>query len=429
MIKNSLLPADTFIIFNKTVLTDNDRKLLIMLYQPIIGALPISLYFTLWSYLDKLEEKSTEWTHHHLMTSMRIRLDDILSARTKLEAIGLLKTYVKKGNINSFIYELYSPLSASEFINNPILGVTLYNNVGTSEYEKIVNYFKVPRIITKDYEEITSHFSDVFEPTNISNFDNLVGDIKKKRTNKLEFSTNIDLNNVISMIPEEILNYKGITKDTKELIYKIAFIYNFDEERMSELIRNSINMKKNIDKTLLRENARRFYQFENSGRLPSLIYRNQPEYLRKPTGDNSKKAKIIYQFETTSPYDFICSKYNGIKPSKSEIDLLEYLLLDMDLKPGVVNVLIDYVLKINNNKLTKKFVETIAAQWAKSKVETVEAAMNLAEREYKSRNNYINKKQNKKLEQTPSWFDKNISENKASEEEINEIKDMLKEFK
>ena len=427
--KASLLPADTFTVFNKTILTENDRKLLIMLYQPIIGTLSISLYFTLWSYLDKLEVKSSEWTHHHLMTSMRVRLDEIAEARTKLEAIGLMKTFIKKGNINNFVYELYSPLSAHEFINNPILGITLYNNVGDTEYEKIISYFKTPRIITKDYEEITSHFSDVFEATNISNFDNLVEDIKRKRKNKLEINNKIDINNVFSLIPEEILNYKSVTKETKEFINKISFIYNFDEERMSELIRNSINIKKNIDKTLLRDNARRYYQFENSGRLPSLIYRNQPEYLRKPLGDNSKKAKIIYQFETTSPYDFLCSKYNGTKPSNSEIRLLEYLLLDMDLKPGVVNVLIDYILKINNNKLTKNFVETIAAQWAKSKIETVEAAMHLAEKEYKSRKNYNFKQNTKKVEVTPSWFDKNIKENKATDEEIEEIEKMLSEFK
>ena len=118
---------------------------------------------------------------------------------------------------------------------------------------------------------------------------------------------------------------------------------------MSELIRNSLNEKHAIDKNLLKMNAKKYYEFENSGRLPSLIYRNQPEYLRTPVGDSSKKAKIIYQFETTSPYDFLYNKNGGAKPSKSDIQLLEHLMLDMNLKPGVVNVLIDYVLKINDN--------------------------------------------------------------------------------
>lgn len=45
---------------------------------------------------------------------------------------------------------------------------------------------------------------------------------------------------------------------------------------MVELIRNSINEKHRIDKDLLKENASKYYQFDN-GKLPSLIYKNQPK--------------------------------------------------------------------------------------------------------------------------------------------------------
>ena len=51
----SVLPADTFIVVNKTALSDKDRNILILLYQPIVGGQAISLYYTLWSYLDKSE--------------------------------------------------------------------------------------------------------------------------------------------------------------------------------------------------------------------------------------------------------------------------------------------------------------------------------------------------------------------------------------
>ena len=44
------------------------------------------------------------------------------------------------------------------------------------------------------------------------------------------------------------------------------------------------------------------------GKLPSIIYKNQPEYLRKENLDTSNRDRMIYQFETTSPYDFINSK-------------------------------------------------------------------------------------------------------------------------
>ena len=94
--KHTVLPADVFVVINKTILSDQDRKLLTMLYQPILGNIAISLYFTLWAYLDKNELMSKEWTHHHLMTNMRLKLTDIEEARGKLEAVGLIKTYYKK---------------------------------------------------------------------------------------------------------------------------------------------------------------------------------------------------------------------------------------------------------------------------------------------------------------------------------------------
>ena len=425
--ERNLLPADTFYVINKTILDDSKRKQVVMLYQPIIGSVATSLYFTLWSYLDKSETMSKDWTHHHLMTSMRVRLSDIKQAFEKLEAIGLIKTYLKKDNINSYVYQIFSPLQAVEFLNNPILSTTLYNNVGANEYNKIIEYFKMPKINLKEYEEITSKFSDVFESTNISSFDNMVEELKQNNFNKVEVLSKIDIDSIIASLPEEIFNSKCLTKETKSFLHKLAFIYNFDDEKMADLIRNSLNDKKGINKKLLQENARRVYQFENSGKLPSLAYRTQPEYLRKPVGDSSNKAKIIYQFETTTPYDFMCSKYNGSRPSKKDLEILEYLIIDMNLQPGVVNVLIDYVLKINNNKLTHNFVEAIASQWAKSKVNTVEAAMRLAEKEYKARKNY--KTTTKKIENKPEWFDKNVEGTKPSDEKLKKMQDLLSEFK
>lgn len=421
MIKEKVLPADTFVVVNRTILNDEARKLLIMLYQPIIGYKAINLYFTLWSDLDKREIASIEYTHHHLMTSMQLRLTDIIEAREKLEAIGLLKTYVKKENINNFVYELYSPISASEFLNNPILAVSLYNNVGKYEYEKIVDYFKLPKISLKEYEDITCSFSDVFAPSNVNEFEIVNSNLQKYSNAKINITPKIDIDNIVSLIPDDMLNIKSITKDLKDLIYKISFIYNYDDATMSELIRASLNEKKQVDKKVLRNNSRKLYQFENSGKLPSIIYRNQPEYLRKPIGDVSKKAKVIYQFETTSPYDFLMSKYNGSKPSRSDLTILEYLLIDMNLNPGVVNVLIDFVLKINNNKLTKAYVEKIASQWAKSKIETVEDAMEISLKEYKLR-----KAKTKTVikEEKPDWFDKEFETKKTSEDELKELEEL-----
>lgn len=423
MLKVSVLPADTYVVVNRTMFCDNDRRILTMLYQPIIGSVAINLYFTLWSFLDKNEVKSLEWTHHHLMINMCLSLDVIIEAREKLEGIGLVKTFFKKDNINKFIYELYSPISGYEFFNNPILSVALYNNLGKQEYEKTLSFFKMPRVILSDYEDITCKFSEIYDTSVGTNIEYDYSNVRNSLKLGFSIEPKFVLDDILSMIPSDMLNYKGITKETRDLIYKLSFIYDLNEDGVRYIISNSINEKHNIDKELLRENSRKFYSFENAGKLPSLVYRNQPEYLRKPVGDVSKRAKAIYYFETTSPYDFMYAKNNNTEPSSRELKIIESLMVDFNMNPGVVNVLIDYVLRINDNKLVKSFVDSVASQWIRSKVETVEQAMNLAEKEYKGK-----KIVSKSVKQVtvPEWFNKNIDVKNAS---IDEEEEFLKKIK
>lgn len=425
----SILPADTFVIINKTCLTEYDKKLILNLYQPIIGGLATTLYFTFWSYLDKSEIFSLEWTHHHLMTSTQLNLDTIVSVREKLEGIGLLKTYYKKNSVNNYIYELYSPLNAYEFFNNPILSTTLLSNVGKNEFQKLLDYYKLPNFNLTEYENITCSFSDVFDSVNNPNLD-YYDNLKGINKNSLDIKDSINLSEMLSLIPDELINKRMITKDMRQILLKLAFIYNFTNEEMTEIIINSINLEHKIDIELLKNNAEKYYKFEHSGTLPTLIYKKQPEYLRKNITDTSKKSKLIYQFENISPYDFLTSKNGGVKPSSADLNIVAYLMVDLNMLPGVVNVLIDYVLKINDNKLNRAFIESIASQWLRHNIKTVEDAMNIAEREYKKRNKVVeNKIQSKKEVKKPKWFDQNINASEASLEEQEAMEKLLSEFK
>ena len=426
----SILPADTYVVVNKTILQENDSKILTMLYQPIIGITAVNLYMTLCLDLDKNEFMSEEKSHHHLMTNMKIKLQDIVIAREKLEAIGLIKSYYRKSNdVNNYIYEIFSPLSANEIFSHPILNIVLYNNIGKKEYDRLVSRFKMPRVNYDNYQDITKNFDDVFDSISGSMFENNLNDIRNTSKLNINIENEFDFELLLTLLPLGLLSKKTLNKDEKNLIQNLSFIYNIDVEPMKNLIINSVNEKHNIDKTLLRKNARNYYQFEHSGKLPSLIYRKQPEYLRSPEGSNSKRAKMIYTFETVSPYNFLKSKYNGAEPTTRDLNMIESLMNDLQLKPAVVNVLIDYVMKINDKKLTKNFIETIAGQWKRLKIETAEDAMNQAEKECKKKLKSTNIKTYKKLDENlPEWFNKNIEKTQSTKEEENEVKNMLKDF-
>ncbi len=422
----TLLPADKYIVMNKTILTEQDRKNIVSFYEPIIGSNAVSLYFTLWRDLDRYAFVSTDYSHHHLMTLLKSNLETIKIARKTLEAVGLLKTYYEEGEPNNYVYELYSPMTPKEFFANPIFNVVLYNNIGAREYELLKEEFRTVPFSLKDYQEITSSFDEVFKSSSDSVSFEAIG----REVLPLTMQDQVDFDLLVSSLPKGLVTEKTFPKRMKELINNLAFVYNLDTLKMCEIVRLCINEKGAIDKEELRIQTRKYYQYNHQGKLPTLIYRTQPEYLKDPSGDTSKKGRIIEVFENTSPYDFLKSKYNTGMPTSRDLRLLEYLLVDVELKPAVVNVLIDYVLKKNNNKLNSSFVETIAGQWKRMNIQTAKDAMIVAEKEHKKMINKLNKVSNKPVSsEVPVWFDEKIEKESMTEEETLELESMLNKYK
>lgn len=417
----ALLPADLYIVVNKSILSDLDRRYLISFYEPIIGHIATSLYLTLINDLEDNKQLSRDLTHHHLMSILKISLKYLKEAREALEAVGLLKTYYKQGDVNRYIYEIYSPLSPNEFFNHPILNIVLYNNIGAMEYEYLKKQYQKIKIDTKEYIDISRKMDEVM--------DSVVGtgniDVIERCVKDITVNENIDFDLILSSIPKGVLNEKAFTKKTRELINDLAFIYNIDTLKMIDLIRSVLNEYGMIDKNNLRIRARRMYQF-NNGALPTLIYRSQPEYLKSPAGDNSMRGKIIAMFESINPVDFLRNKYGGAKPTNRDIKIIETLVIDLEMPPAVVNVLLDYVLRKNNNKLVTNYIETIAGQWKRAGLKNAKEAMDFAEKENKK---YTKKLDNKREAKEPVWFNKVNEAKQMDDEDIKELENLLKEFK
>lgn len=425
----SILPADSYLVVNKSFLNENDRKLLTTLYQPIIGTVAICLYFTLWSDLNKTNIISNEFTHHHLMNSMGLKLDEIVIARKKLEALGLLKTFFKEGNINNYIYELYSPLSPLEFFSNPILSSSLLVSIGKKEYQMLVSYFKPLKLNISEFENITSSFSDIYKMDIKTIEDVTEKDIISKEKNDISINDVLDFDYIKESIPKGILSNNAFSASLIKLLNRLAYLYNFDNDTMIELLKNSINEKGTFNEEKLKKNCKNLFSFENDG-VPKLIFKSKNDVKVDNKNIKDIKQKLIECFECTTPYDFLKAKYGGSKPTSKDISLVESLLVDQELNPGVVNVLIDYVLRTNEKKLNKNLVQAIASQWKMCNITTVKDAMKQAEKEYRKINQAKEKKNIKKIEteKLPNWYGKDVKKQEMSKEDIKELENMLSEF-
>ena len=251
MEKYNLVPADTYVVVNKTILHNKDRKIITSLYLPIIGTDAVMLYFTLWADLDNSEILSSEFSHQKLVSSLRITINELQTSFDKLEAIGLIKAFIKEGNVNNYIYEIFSPVSASEFLSHPILNIVLYSNVGKREYDNLVKAFKIPRLNTSNYKDITKSFNDVFESTSMTSYDLSLEDIRKYNKLKLNINSNFDFNFLISSMPKNLDTSKMFSKDIKELIINLSFIYDIDAIKMANIVKVSLNDNGHINIIIL----------------------------------------------------------------------------------------------------------------------------------------------------------------------------------
>ncbi len=215
-----------------------------------------------------------------------------------------------------------------------------------------------------------------------------------------------------------------LNNNLKNLIKNLSYIYNLSAIELEPMLHDSIINNK-VDEKKFRLKCRKYYQFENNGNIPHISL-SKITTVSEPLTDDSSRSKMIYVFENTLPYKFLKAKYKGGKPTPKDLELIEGLIIEQKLAPSVVNVLIDYVLKINDNKLTKKYVEAIASQWKITGVKTAREAMELAESSQKKRKTY--KTKNQKETETPAWFDKNIKKEETTKEEKEELEKLLKEF-
>ena len=423
--KESISQADIYTVVNQSILTEVDRKVLISLYEPIIGSTALSLFFTLWQDLDKSEVISRDLNHHHLMVTLKNSLNNIVIARKALEAVGLLKSYIKENDsLNEYLYELYSPLTPYEFFNHPVLSILLLNNVGEIEYHELSEYYKKISIPKKEYTEITSSMNETFK--SVTPYEKENEEIRRKNKLNINISNLIDFDLLEQSLPKGMVNDKTFNKKNKELINQLAFVYNVDSIKMSEVIRLVIDNVGIIDKDKLVETVRRNYEFNNNGTLPTIVYRTQPEYLRTPVG-TSNRDKMIQVFETTKPYDFLKFKNNNIKPTARELKLLEHLAVDMGLSPGVINVLIDYAIRINDGKLNQNYLDTIASSWNRRGVKTVPQAMDAVTRGHKKVVKEIVPKTKKEIN-IPSWMNEKNSSDTMSDDELKELEKEMEIF-
>ncbi|WYS05153.1 DnaD domain protein [Bacillus sp. FSL R5-0394] len=415
-----VLPVDQYTVRLADVITDMDNHVLTLLYQPLIGTEAVGLYNSLRSQLPSGKYQGDIHTHHQLSVLLDLSLPKLLEARKKLEAIDLLRTYRKKtDDVRFFMYELQPPMKPHRFFRDDVLSVFLYNRLGKQGYRAVRERFALPVLDSSEFEEVTESFSNVFASLTHSEMQPALmneqdGALKGAKGEALigkdsdglridDFDVELMKQALSSFIvPPEVLTDRLI-----DLIKKLAFVYQVEPLTMANLVEQA-SRGDMLDEDDLRKTIKEWYRLENGTKPPALGLKTQPQTARTMTKEpQTEEERSIQFYEQTPPMTLLEMRQEGAAVSPADARLIEELIVDYKLHPGVANVLIDYVLFQHDMKLSRGFMLKIAGHWKRKKVKTVPGAMGLVKEDKQKQANASPRqtyKRNPRQDKLPKWL-------------------------
>lgn len=351
-------------------LDDMQIDTLYYLYQPLIGAEAVQLYMML-----SLEGKRMMRV---VQPSALSRLISFLSTNTlslekslrALEAIGLLKTFVKhEHDMTQYVYRLLTPLSLKAFFKNQLLVSLLQSALSTDDFQKTVQYFKISLEDLQGYEEVTARFQDVFSITR----QQAVGKLLKynevfyqKETQDIELDYDLEL--LYKGMADYQVNRSLLSHEDLHYIVSLAHVYSVDALSLAGLVKDAMESQ-GLNRQRFQNIIQKFCDVHQASRFQE-VYHKQPLQYQTSSSQSSPLVLHMQYLDSLTPYELLKEKQGGKEPVFHDLMIVETLMVQLGLKPAVINVLIEYVLGKNNNRLSKRYCEAIGASWARKKIHT-----------------------------------------------------------
>lgn len=404
---------------------------LVYLYQPIIGAQALSLYFTLLGDISEETGESESYLHADLSTILNIGFPQLYDARQKLEGIGLIDSYVREvDDQEGFIYVLHGPLTPQAFFGESLFNYMLIQAVGKVKYQRLVEKFTFPAREFPNYKKISRKFSDVYQinPTSFEANESLIETTQQAVMPEASplIETQFDWHFV-----EKKLEQLGFTVDlspaVKDELLVFHNLYGLDELEMVDVLSRTIQLRDGqVNLQDLQKLLENYYRGKSQGpkvkiqeESTSDLTPEEGQNFRlnslKLAGFNDAMIQLVKESETIPPATYLqaIKTQKGGFVSKSEGWVLKELMQQANLSASVVNILLNYVLVVKNQpSLNGNYVNTIANEWAQSGITKPEEALqhildlNKTSKNYSKTNKQTtnNQKRPVRREKLPSWM-------------------------
>ena len=345
-----------------------DVAFLLDLYTPLIGANATSLYLCLQQ--DNYSRDNQVGEMSSLLDSLRLSAGEIEEALSYLEGVGLVKTYLSRGEESSyFAFELYPPYAPGDFFADPLLYGTLLKYLGEEKVSILTKKYAPAPFKREGMENVSTSFKERFSP-NLEEPYYSSPSPKAKYRKKGKLDTGFDLGIFLNKCKELGVESSRFNQGDLSYIEKVSSLYGLSSVSSAEIACESFSFGGGTSYF-----DRETFSSSSERRAP-FAYFHQEKGEKSEVSSTSNLALKIRQMDSLSPAKWLSIKQNGHRPASADLKLLRKLGLEMGLPNGVINALVDYVLERNNNELSSSYCEKVAGSLMREGCKTALDAMN-----------------------------------------------------
>ena len=263
----------------------------------------------------------------------------------------------------------------------------------------------------RDFYDVSHNFNDVYnldlnDTTSLKTIMQDNDELVNRNNGKI--GANFSLEIFLMILKENKIRKSLISPNLVEIMESMANLYRLDEYEMCNILITSIEGIGMQERVNYETFKRKCFEYRKVVKVTSKDVRA----LENKKQGISKKAEMLQEME---PFQFLRIKQGNKEPSPQDVKLVEDLSLMSKLNPGVINVLLDYVMLNKQNTLPYPYVMKIAASLAQENITTAIEAMEYFTN-FKSKYSRVNKKEVKEekeeviVKEETSNFENNVDE-------------------
>ncbi|EOA07053.1 Chromosome replication initiation/membrane attachment protein [Mycoplasma yeatsii 13926] len=345
------------------ILDAEEYKTLTCLYQPLIGAKTVSLFLTLIQeniITSKLKNQGLD--EERLCSITQMTHKEIVDALDILNALNLVRVYVKKDQSKLVKFQIISPLKSKDFFNNDYLNNLLEKTLDEQNYEITKFMLKgVNKINQDEFEEVHIDFADIIDYSFMNDSKKYKTSLKVNSSNCEKLKEVLDLNYIDTKLKEQNITIDLCSENLAKILVDVLIIKKLTENEVILLINNSYDFdKKSIDLILLERE------------LISLVT-SEKQKNKTNTKKTQNQQNMIQIIDNMHWNDYCKAKYN--------IDLSDWAHAIDNIKntykfnDGIINCLIDFSYKKNNGSIVVKYIQKIAKTLYEKNIKSTEKTM------------------------------------------------------